>query len=129
MLCAALGLVLALAGRTEPAWLGAWSYDLCHEDRLADHDKDSFCRQGKDRILVSRRGDGALDITLCPADPWGERSARLEQGGRVLAFRTRDGLDVRLTLGEDRSHFRGRFRGKGGHGGRVWGRRLAGCGA
>jgi hypothetical protein len=112
------------ASRATSPWAGTWTFDLCHEDRRPDHDKDTFCREGKDRIVISFPA-GSPDLMLCPSDPWGERLARLEPGG-VLAFRTRDGLDVRLILGEDRSHFRGRFTGSG-HEGRTWGRRIAGC--
>lgn len=116
----------AVTASTAPSpWAGTWTFDLCHEDRRADHDKDTFCREGKDRIVISFPA-GSPDLRLCPSDPWGERLARVEPGG-VLAFRTRDGLDVRLILGEDRSHFRGRFTGTGGHEGRAWGRRIAGC--
>jgi hypothetical protein len=110
-----------------PSWTGTWTFDLCHEDRRPDHDKDTFCREGKDRIRVERTPAGGYDLVLCPSDPWGERQVRLGQGGRTLSFRSREGLDVRLTLGQDGSHFRGRFMGAAGHNGRVWGRRVGGC--
>ena len=109
-------------------WAGYWTYDLCHEDRKDSHDDDTFCRQGKDRIRVQVDAAGFYDITLCPADPWGERNLVVGDDGRTLAFRSRDRMDVRLSLGQDASHFRGSFRTPDGHGGRVWGRRVAGCG-
>ena len=114
------------AARDPEAWSGIWTYDLCHEDRKGDHDKDTFCRQGKDRIEIEVDSTGAIDITLCPANPWGERGVEVDPQGR-LKFRTREGLDVRLTLGPDRTHYKGRFRSSDGHSGRVWGRRVVGC--
>lgn len=123
------GVLVSAAGGSSPGrtWVGTWTYDLCHEDRKANHDKDSFCREGRDRIRVERTGSGRHDITLCPADPWGERGVTVDRGGTRLRFRTRDGRDVRLTLAEDRDHFRGLFRTSDGHSGRVWGKRIAGC--
>jgi len=109
-------------------WEGYWTYDLCHEDRKDSHDDDTFCRQGRDRIRIQVDPTGAHDITLCPSDPWGERNITTGDDGRTLGFRTRDRMDVRLVIGQDGSHFRGSFRTPDGHGGRVWGRRVAGCG-
>lgn len=117
---------IAAASRDTP-WIGTWTFDVCHEDRLPDHDKDTFCREGKDRIRIEPTPSGGWDLTLCPSDPWGERAVRMDAGGGALAFRSRDGLDFRITLGQDRNHFRGRFTGSLGHRGRVWGRRVAGC--
>jgi hypothetical protein len=117
---------LATAPRPVP-WIGTWTFDVCHEDRRADHDKDTFCREGKDRIRIEWTSGGTWEITLCPADPWGERDVRLGAGGRTLSLRSHDGLDFRLTMSQDAGHFRGRFTGRGGHHGRVWGRRVAGC--
>jgi hypothetical protein len=126
------GLFLMLAALMAPAgaspWAGTWTFDVCHEDRKADHDNDTFCREGRDRVIIAVDPAGAWDITLCPNDPWGERNLAIEPGGRQLSFRTRDYMDVKLTLGEDRGHFRGSFRTPGGHSGRIWGRRVAGCG-
>ena len=118
---------LAAGARGASPWVGAWTFDLCHEDRKASHDNDAFCREGKDRILVTVDTAGAYDLTLCPTDPWGERNLVVDEGGRRLSFRTRDDMDVKLSLGEDGEHFRGSFRTPGGHAGRVWGRRVAGC--
>ncbi|HZI95462.1 MAG TPA: hypothetical protein VFE84_14545 [Patescibacteria group bacterium] len=123
-----LAAFLAAAAPQSSSWAGVWTFDLCHEDRKASHDNESFCREGKDRILVSVDSAGGFDLTLCPADPWGERNLVVDEGGRRLSFRTRDNMDVRLSLGEDREHYRGTFRTPGGHSGRVWGRRVAGCG-
>ena len=109
------------------SWDGVWTYDACHEDRKPGHDLQTYCREGRDRILIEHDDAGSWDITLCPSDPWGERDVTLLESGRVLAFRTREGYRVRLILGEDRSHFRGLFRGADGHSGRIWGRRIAGC--
>lgn len=108
-------------------WVGVWTYDLCHEDRKATHDKDTYCREGKDRIRVERNAAGKIDITLCPADPWGERNQRLDRAGRILKFNTRDGLQVRLIMGQNTSHYHGAFRSADGHAGRVWGRRVQDC--
>ncbi len=128
MTAAALALVLLAASASAPRpWIGFWTYDLCHEDRKPSHDKDTFCREGEDRIRVSVDAAGRYDITLCPADPWGERNVSLDDGGRRLSFRTRDGLAVRLTLAADGDHYRGVFRSRDGHSGRVWGRRVNGC--
>ncbi len=119
-------LALAAAGALS-GWMGTWTYDLCHEDRKADHDLRTYCRQGRDRIRIEQRPGGVIDVTRCPADPWDERDVRLDASGRRLAFRTREGLEVRLALGEDLDHFRGTFRSRDGHSGRVWGRRVDGC--
>jgi hypothetical protein len=123
MLAAAL-----LAPAEASSWAGTWTFDLCHEDRRTGHEGATFCREGRDRIRIDADAAGVLDITLCPADPWGERRLRLDDGGRRLEFRTRDNMDVRLSMGEDRDHYRGTFRTPDGHAGRVWGRRVAGCG-
>src|SRR5688572_2075080 len=122
-----LAFLLLAAAPHAPLWTGTWTFDLCHEDRRADHDKDTFCREGKDRIRVETTPAGGYDLTLCPSDPWGERQVRVGPGGRSLFFRSREGLDVHLTLGQDGDHFRGRFAGAAGHAGRVWGRRVSGC--
>jgi hypothetical protein len=120
--------ILWIAAAPRPAaWIGTWTFDVCHEDRRSDHDKDTFCREGKDRIRIDQGSSGAWDVTLCPADPWGERGVKLEEAGRTLSFRSREGMDFRLIMAQDRSHFRGRFAGRGGHHGRVWGRRVEGC--
>ena len=111
-----------------PSWTGVWTDDVCHEDRKPGHDQETFCRQGRDRIRIERDASGVWDITLCPADPWGERNITVEGNDRVLAFRSREGYRVRLTLGEDRAHYRGLFRGADGHSGRIQGRRVTGCG-
>jgi hypothetical protein len=126
-------LATALMAPPEPGrgagggWLGTWTFDLCHEDRKASHDNDSFCREGRDRIQITVDAAGVYDIALCPADPWGERNLVMDAGGRQLSFRTRDNMDVKLSLAEDRDHYRGLFRTPSGHAGRVWGRRVAGC--
>lgn len=121
--------VLLMAASPVPSrtWVGVWTYDLCHEDRKPAHDKDSFCREGEDRIMVTADTAGRYDITLCPADPWGERDVTVDEAGRRLTFRSRDGLDVRLVLAPDGAHYRGVFRSTDGHSGRIWGRRLKGC--
>lgn len=123
-----LAAMLFLAAPEPSPWIGVWTYDSCHEDRLAGHSLETYCREGKDRIRIAIDETGAWDITKCPADPWGERRIESGDGGRTLSYRTPDGFDVRLVLGEDRAHFRGQFRGAGGHNGRLWGRRVAGCG-
>ncbi|HET9481202.1 MAG TPA: hypothetical protein VFP98_05550 [Candidatus Polarisedimenticolia bacterium] len=125
----ALALAASLAAQEAPGarWVGFWTYDSCHEDRKPDHDKDTFCREGRDRLEIAKSSSGSWDIRLCPADPWGETGVGVDPSGRQLTFRTRDGLDVRLTIGEDPDHFRGVFRSGSGHSGRVWGRRLAAC--
>ena len=114
---------------SRPGWVGAWTYDLCHEDRKPGHDADSYCRQGLDRIEVTAGAGGVHDITLCPANPWGEKDVRIDPIAGTLSFRTRDGLDVRLSLEADGSHYKGVFRTTDGHSGRVWGRRIASCAA
>ena len=108
-------------------WEGVWTYDSCHQDRKAGHDKEGYCREGKDRIIVASDALGRYDITLCPSDAWGEHDVSVDAAGRRLRFKTRDGLDVRLVLGEGDSRFNGLFRSSDGHAGRVWGRRVAGC--
>lgn len=118
---------LLLAAPDTSVWVGVWTYDTCHEDRLAGHSVDTYCREGKDRLVISVDGAGSWDITKCPNDTWGERGVTSVDGGKALTFRTPDGLDVRLVMGEDRTHFHGLFRGAGGHTGRIWGRRVAGC--
>ena len=100
---------------------------MCHEDRKPGHDKDTFCREGRDRIAITRDAAGVYDIMLCPANPWGERDLKVQDGGRTLSFKTRDGLMVRLGLAGDRSRYRGLFRSTDGHTGRIWGRRVVGC--
>lgn len=124
-------LVFLLPGSGSPPprdpWIGVWTYDMCHEDRKPGHDKDTFCREGRDRIRITRDGGGAYDILLCPSSPWGETDLTVQDGGKTLAFKTREGLMVRLGLTEDRSGYRGLFRSTDGHTGRIWGRRVAGC--
>jgi len=127
MTLANLALVCLLAGARPSPWIGAWTFDLCHEDRKPDHDKDTFCREGRDTIQVAPQGGGGYDITLCPSDPWGEKDVTIDAAGRKLSFRTRDGLEVRLTVGEDLVHFKGLFRTSDGHSGRIWGRRVTNC--
>jgi len=127
-LLAALLPALLMSPPPAAAWSGYWSYDLCHEDRKPAHDNDTFCRQGKDRIRIDVPAAGFPDITMCPSDPWGERDVRITPDGRALSFRSRDFMEVRLSLGQDGGHFHGTFRTPDGHSGRVWGRRLAGCG-
>jgi len=126
-LFAVLPVGVFFADGPDSLWTGVWTYDLCHEDRKPGHDKETFCREGKDRIEVTRTPGGGHDITLCPANPWGERDVAIGDAGRSLSFRTRDGLMVRLVLGEDGGHYRGQFRSTDGHSGRVWGRRVDGC--
>ena len=128
MILLLLAASLLLQDAEASLWAGVWTYDACHEDRKPDHEAQAYCREGRDRILIARDEAGSWDITLCPSDPWGERDVALQEGGRVLTFRTREGYRVRLSLGEDRKHFRGTFRGADGHLGRVWGHRVAGCG-
>lgn len=109
------------------AWAGAWTFDLCHEDRKPDHDPESYCREGKDRILISVTPGGRVDLKRCPADPWNDREPRLSDGAQALTFRTSEGYEIRLRLAEDRDHFLGRFASRDGHAGRIRGRRLPGC--
>ena len=123
-----LAVILYLAAPDVSPWVGVWTYDSCHEDRLPAHTLDSYCREGKDRLVIAVDESGTWDISKCPADPWGERGVTSVDGGRTLSFLTPEGYEVRLVMGEDRGHFRGQFRGAGGHTGRIWGRRVAGCG-
>ena len=76
---------------------------------------------------MAPQGGGGYDITLCPSDPWGERDVTIDATGKMLSFRTRDGMEVRLTVGEDLAHYKGLFRTSDGHSGRIWGRRAASC--
>ena len=119
---------LILAAPAVSPWVGVWTYDACHEDRLAGHTNETYCREGLDRLVIALDDSGSWDLSMCPADPWGERGVMSVDGGRTLTFRTPDGFDVRLVMGENHTHFRGQFRGAGGHTGRIWGRRVAGCG-
>ena len=125
---ALIAALLILAASDVSPWVGVWTWDACHEDRMPGHDKDTYCREGRDRIIIALDPAGAWEITKCPTDSWGERGVKSLDGGRTLTLRTPEGFDVRLVLGEDRAHFRGQFRGSGGHSGRIWGRRVAGCG-
>ena len=110
------------------SWDGIWSFDLCHEDRKGNHEADSYCRQGLDRLIIERGSSGRVDIRRCPGDPWGESRVSLDPSGRTLRFTTPEGLEVRVTLGDDGAHFKGSFRSSDGHSGRAWGRRAATCG-
>ncbi len=116
------------AGPRPGRWVGTWTWDLCHEDRKPGHDPGRACREGLDRIVVEQEGGGGIRISRCPADPWRESNVRLEGGGRTLRFRTPEGLDVRLTLDDNGTHYRGRFRSSDGHAGRILGRKVSGCG-
>ena len=92
-----LALALLLSMAASPAatpWAGAWTYDSCHEDRKADHDEDSYCREGRDRILISVDTAGRHDITLCPSDPWGERDVRTGSGGRKMQNGSADAIAI-----------------------------------
>ena len=125
-------LALVLAGgdvRAAPdSWDGTWSFDLCHEDRKADHEAGSYCRQGVDRLIIKREASGHVEIQRCPNDPWGESRVSLDPSARTLRFTTPDGLEMRITLGDDGAHFKGSFRSSDGHSGRAWGQRTATCG-
>lgn len=125
---ALIAAILSLAAVEVSPWVGVWTYDACHEDRMPVHTLQTYCREGQDRIVITLDDGGNWEISRCPADPWGERGVTSVDAGRALAFRTPEGFDVRLIMGEDRAHFRGLFRGAGGHTGRIWGRRVAGCG-
>ena len=125
---ALLALFLMLPASEVSPWVGVWTFDACHDDRRPGHEKDTYCREGLDRLVIAVDTSGRWEISRCPADPWGERGVASIDGGRGLIFRSPDGLDVRLVMGEDRAHFRGQFRGAGGHTGRIWGRRVTGCG-
>ena len=110
------------------SWDGIWSFDLCHEDRKVDHEAGSYCRQGLDRLMIQRGSSGRVAIQRCPSDPWGESRVSLDPSGHTLRFTTPEGLDVRITLGDDGAHFKGSFRSSDGHSGRAWGKRAATCG-
>ncbi len=114
-------------GSGDPPWAGVWSYNICHEDHKSDHENEGYCRQSGERIEIEFLPHGTIDITFCPADPWGERNVRVDPGGRELRFRTREGYDVHLVIQESGRHFQGVFRSVDGHSGRLWGRRVQGC--